>query len=180
MRRFQALLIAAGLAAAPVRAAAGPSPDPGTPAQTYESFEWSTSKGRLGVMVMSLTPELRTHFGATADRGVLVASVQPGTPASTAGVAVGDVIVEVGSTPIDSATDVLSALSSTRKGQSVSVRVVRDGKPRALQATMTDEPSRLEGMQWMQKLMRPFDDNWFEQLRERMQPPKTERTTLRS
>src|SRR5579871_5943521 len=97
MRRISALLCVAGLAAAPASVAAGPSNDPwSTPqTQTIEKFEWSTAKGRLGVMVMGLTPELRKHFGAPDDRGVLVAHVESGTPAATAGIEVGDVIVEV-------------------------------------------------------------------------------------
>jgi S1-C subfamily serine protease len=97
MRRFPALLCVAGLAAAPASAVAGPSNDPWsvTQSRTVEKFEWSTSKGRLGVMVMSLTPELRKHFGAPDDRGVLVAHVEPDTPAAKAGVEVGDVIAPI-------------------------------------------------------------------------------------
>src|SRR4051812_40693633 len=118
MRRFQALLIAAGLAAAPASAVASPSNHSWSTPQTFEKFELSTSKGRLGVMVMSLTPELRTHFGAAQDRGVLVAHVEPGTPAAAAGITVGDVIVEVRGKAIDGASDVLSALADVTKGQS--------------------------------------------------------------
>jgi S1-C subfamily serine protease len=89
MRRIPALLCVAGLATAPTSVAAGPSNDPwSTPrAQTVEKFEWSTAKERLGVMVMGLTPDLRKHFGAPEDRGVLVAQVESGTPAATAGMA---------------------------------------------------------------------------------------------
>jgi S1-C subfamily serine protease len=186
MRRFQALLMAAGLAAAPLSAAAGPSNDPRTPADTYERFEWSTSKGRLGAMVMSLTPELREHFGAAADRGVLVARVEPGTPAKAAGLAVGDVIVEVGTKPVDGAMDVLAALSTVRKGQSVALHVVRDGKAHTLQATLTDDPSRSQGAQGWQfmqpdgRLRSPFDDAWFERFRELMRPAPPDHTSLRS
>lgn len=181
MRRFQALLIAAGLAAAPASAAAGPSDSLSrSPHSSYTQFEWSTSKGRLGVMVMSLTPELRTHFGAPADRGVLVAQVQPGTPAASAGVAVGDVIVEIGGTAVDSAGDVLDALARVDRGKAVTVNVVRDGKARALQATLVDAPSPFEGTRWLREFMKPFGDGWFEQLRELNRLPKTERTTERT
>ncbi len=60
MRRFHALLIAAGLAAMPASAAAGPSHDSWSTPQVFEKYELSTSRGRLGVMVMSLTAE-RPH-----------------------------------------------------------------------------------------------------------------------
>ena len=196
MRRFQALLIAAGLAAAPASAVAGPSNDSWSTPQTFEKFEFSTSKGRLGVMVMSLTPELRKHFGASEDRGVLVAHVEPGTPAAAAGIAVGDVIVEVHGKAIDHASDVLSALAGVTKGQSATIQLVRDGKPRSLQATLADDPipnlfdSTWSGMRWLQELMKPlsppkqtmtpFEDDWFHQFHELLHPAKPHETALRS
>ena len=188
MRRFQALLIAAGLAAAPASAVAGPSNDSSsTPSTTFEKLEWSTSKGRLGVMVMGLTPELRKHFGAAADRGVLVARVEPGTPAAAAGIAVGDVIVEVRGNTIDNASDVLSALADVGKGQSATIQLVRDGKPRTLQATLADDarPSMLDPSwsrpSWLRDFMKPqhpqpstspFEDDWFRPFRELFRPAK--------
>jgi predicted metalloprotease with PDZ domain len=160
MRRFQALLITAGLAAAPASAVGAPSGETGrTNPQTIETFEWSAGKGRLGVMVMSLTPELRKHFGAAEDRGVLVAHVEPGTPAASSAIAVGDVIVEVHGKVIDSASEVLSALADVHKGQSVTIEVVRDGKPRSIQTTLTDDPPRNlwdSNSSWLQEFMKPL------------------------
>ena len=69
MKILNALLIAGGLAAMPASVAAGPCTD-------SEHLEFSTGKARLGVYVMSLTPELRKHFGA-GDDGVMVARVEP-------------------------------------------------------------------------------------------------------
>jgi serine protease Do len=194
MRRFHALLIAAGLAAAPSSADAGPSPDLRSTAHTVEKFEWSTSKGRLGVMVMSLTPELRQHFGAADDRGVLVAHVAPGTPAAAAGISVGDVIVEVRGMSLDTASDVLSALADASKGQEVTIQLVRAGKPRSLQATLSDDPLPnvfdSPGMRWWWDLMKPFapqqqtaspfEDNWFREFRNLFHPAKPDETSLRS
>jgi S1-C subfamily serine protease len=105
-------------------------------------------------MVMSLTPELRTHFGAPDDRGVLVAHVEPGTPAAAAGLAVGDVIVNVQGQKIDAASDVLAALASLGKGQHAKIDLVRDGKSRSLEATLTTDASR-SGM-WLDDWMKSF------------------------
>ena len=173
MRRSPALLCVAGLAAAPASAAAGPSSDPwSTPqTQTVEKFEWSTAKGRLGVTVMSLTPELRKHFGAPEDRGVLVARVESGTPAAAAGIEVGDVIVDVRDKKIDAAPDVLSALADVGKDQHAKIELVRDGKSRTLDATLADTGAA--SMMWSPPLLRdwmkpfdafasPFDNSsWF-------------------
>lgn len=155
MRRIPALLCVAGLAAAPASAVAGPSHDPwSTPqSQTVERFEWSTSKGRLGVMVMSLTPELRKHFGAPGDRGVLVAHVEPGTPAAKAGIEVGDVIVEVRGRKIDTASDVLSAVDGLGKGDHVKVVAVRDHTSRSFDATLANNAPAA----WLRDWMKPFE-----------------------
>jgi membrane-associated protease RseP (regulator of RpoE activity) len=180
MRRFHALLFAAGLAAMPANAAAGPSNDSWSSPQIFEKYEWSTSKGRLGVMVMSLTPELRKHLGAAEDRGVLVAHVEPGTPAAAAGMAVGDVIVNVRGRAIGGAADVLTALADVAKGQPVAVDIVRDKKPVSLQATLaSDAGARVSDPwstlpRWIRDAMKPLvvpdetadplEPHWFHEL----------------
>ena len=162
MRRIPALLCVAGLAAAPARAVAGPSNDPWSTAQsqTVERFVWSTSKGRLGVMVMSLTPELRKHFGAPEDRGVLVAHVDPGTPAAKAGIEVGDVMVEVRGRRIATASDVLSAVDDLAKGEHVKITVLRDRTSRSLDVTLTNHATTNAGPPpWLRDWMKPFDSH---------------------
>jgi membrane-associated protease RseP (regulator of RpoE activity) len=154
MRRFQALLVAAGLAAAPASAAAGPDSH-----DTFvERFEWSTGKSRLGVLVNGLTPELRAHFGAPADRGLLVARVEPGSPAAKAGIAVGDVLLEVGGTPIDRASDVLEALSAT-SGKPVAVAVIRDRKRTTIDVTPTPTKTTAAPPSPLWELMRKMFPN---------------------
>jgi S1-C subfamily serine protease len=163
MRRFHALLIAAGLAAMPASAAARPSTDSWSTPQIFEKYELSPIRPRLGVMVLSLTPELRKHFGAAEDRGVLVAHVEPGTPAAAAGIAVGDVIVTVRGRTIGGAADVSTALADVSKNQSVAIGIVRDRQPRSLLATIADDsysrakdPAWSKFPQWMRELVKPF------------------------
>jgi C-terminal processing protease CtpA/Prc len=145
-----------------VSVVAGPSHDPhGSSSrprtQTVERFEWSASKGRLGVVVMSLTPDLRTHFGAPGDRGVLVAHVEPGTPAAKAGIVVGDVIVQVRGRTIDSPSDVISAVEELGKGQHVAVTVLRDRASRTLDVTLTNEASSASSSPWFRRWMKAFE-----------------------
>lgn len=49
-------------------------------------------RGYLGAQVHDLSPELRIHFGAPEDAGVLVSKIDPGGPAATAGLQTGDVL----------------------------------------------------------------------------------------
>jgi S1-C subfamily serine protease len=161
MRRLSALLVA-GLVAAPLGAAAGPSPDRRSDSPVIEKFEWSTAKPRLGVAVVQLTPELRTHFGAPDHSGVMVARVEPGSPAAKAGVQVGDILVDVRGHSIDDASDVRSALAAVGKGQTAAIKLMRERKQVTVTATITsDAPTSWtdpdpSAMQWFRDLMMRF------------------------
>jgi membrane-associated protease RseP (regulator of RpoE activity) len=140
MRRF-CWLLSAGLLTLPLAAAA--SPDPAR--SEHYSWSFSSGKGRLGVVVMSLTPELRNYFGTPDDRGLLVAHVDPGSPAAAADLRPGDVITDVKGEPVERVVDVVSALEPTKKGDDVAVAVVREHKTLTVHAVMADPPKRMHG-----------------------------------
>lgn len=101
-------------------------------------------KGRLGVSVLEISPELRAHLGAPRDRGVLINTVRADSPAARAGIAVGDVVTEVDGEPVEAARGVLAAMSDRKKGESVSVALVRSGRPMTVRATLEDDPGSLD------------------------------------
>jgi membrane-associated protease RseP (regulator of RpoE activity) len=82
---------------------------------------------RLGILVMAVTPELRRYFGVTSDRGVLVARIEPGSPAARAGLQVGDILTRVGRQPVHGGTDVIQALGAQPGGR-VRLSAVRHGR----------------------------------------------------
>jgi C-terminal processing protease CtpA/Prc len=164
MRRFQTLLIAAGLAAAPTSTLAEPT-DSRDEDRSVEFFEWSMGKGRLGLMLIGLTPELRTHFGATNTAGVLVARVEADSPAAKAGVRVGDVLTRTNEQTVDDAGDVRAAVSNAKKGDTVDLVVVRDRKPLTFKVVLADEtrppmPSfeSFWSRDWLRDFMRSFEE----------------------
>jgi predicted metalloprotease with PDZ domain len=120
---------ALGLWAAPAIAAGEASPLP----RLAEALP--LSKARLGVEVLAMTPELREHLGAPSDRGVLVARVEPGSPAERAGMRVGDVVVAAGGEPVSRPWDLIRRVGSVEAGSELALDVVRDGTPHALRAT---------------------------------------------
>jgi serine protease Do len=65
-----------------------------------------------GMELRNLTPELQQRYGLRARAGALVAQVTPGTPAEEAGLAAGDVVVEVDRRPVRSAAEVGQALKA--------------------------------------------------------------------
>ncbi|HLL24307.1 MAG TPA: PDZ domain-containing protein [Kofleriaceae bacterium] len=150
----------AGLAIAPTGALAEPTQTKPDTVETFESLT-VTSRARLGVLAIQLTPELRKHYGTAADRGVLVGRVEPRSAAASAGLAVGDVITDVRGTVVDDASDVIAALAGTKAGDKITLSVVRAGKPLALTATMpeTSGPTSTLERAW---------PTWFRELFERI------------
>ena len=91
------------------------------------------------------TPELREHLGGSADAGVLVSKVVKGSAAEDAGVAVGDLIVDVDGDEIGSTNDLRKALAE-RDGEIFDIEVIRDGRSLSLSVTLeADEEDRPTG-----------------------------------
>lgn len=97
----------------------------------------------LGVQLTETTPELREHFGAGPDAGVLVSKVLSGTPAEKAGIRVGDMIVAVDGREIADVEDLVRELGR-REGESFPVEVIREGKRRKIEVELP-EPADFEG-----------------------------------
>ena len=89
------------------------------------------SQPRIGLYLAPLTPDVRKQQGIDSDsRGVLVAKVEPGSPADEAGISAGNLITMVGSTLVDSPDQVVAEVQAAAKQDrpSVLLRVERDGK----------------------------------------------------
>ena len=74
------------------------------------------------------------YFGSIPDfaevkDGVRFSDVRPGSPAAKAGLKPGDILVQFGDKPIHNLYDFTDALRSSKVGQVVDVKVLRDGKP---------------------------------------------------
>jgi len=89
-------------------------------------------RGRLGVTVQDLTPELASYFGVKD--GVLVSSVTADSPAAKAGIKAGDVITTVNDKAVTTPGELVSHLGE--KGGEVTIGLTRDKKPLTLKATI--------------------------------------------
>jgi len=70
---------------------------------------------KLGASVATLTPQLRDRLGLDQEvTGTVVTDLKQGGAADKAGLEVGDVIVEVGSTPVATAAELDAALAGTQ------------------------------------------------------------------
>jgi serine protease Do len=80
-----------------------------------------------GLGVADLTPELRDRFQIEASQGAVVVQIAPDSPAQSAGLRPGDVLVQVGSEPIKNAKDAERAIGKSDAKQSLRLRIVREG-----------------------------------------------------
>ena len=87
-------------------------------------------RGYLGVgaQPVRLPASLRQTLGR--DRGLLLMSVEPESPAERAGLLLGDVIVGIGGLPVHHLQDLMSVLTTDRIGASMPVQLVRGGAVR--------------------------------------------------
>jgi len=86
------------------------------------------SGGKLGAELTPLTPEIARQLNVPRfTQGVVVASVDPGGAAASAGVQEGDVIQQVNRQPVHSSNDVLNAMG--RSGEKpVLLQILRQGQ----------------------------------------------------
>lgn len=138
--RTTTLLLILGLCATAAAAPDQKRSDESTPSLDDMHVTVTAGRGRLGLAVIEIGDQLRTHFGAPADRGVLVDRVRPDSPAAKAGLQVGDVIVELDGAAAHSVSDMLDAIGDRKQGDHVSIAAIRDGKQIQLTATLDDDP----------------------------------------
>jgi len=92
----------------------------------------------IGVSLNNISPELREHFGAPKDSGVLVESVQSGSPADKAGVKVGDIILAADGKDVKWSGDLRDAMREKKDGETVRLEVLRGRSRQTLVTTVKE------------------------------------------
>jgi Do/DeqQ family serine protease len=95
-------------------------------------------RGRLGVVIQDLTPDLAEALGIDAIDGVLIAQVMPGSPAEDAGLQAGDVVTHVNDRPVRTSAELRNTIGLMRVGQTATVRFLRNGEPMSAEAIIAD------------------------------------------
>lgn len=87
-------------------------------------------ENKFGFSVQDLTPELAKKFGYQEENGVIIAKVNPGTPAAWAGLKAGTLIVGVRQTNVSSVNEFNSIIEKLPKGGPLLLLVKQDGAVR--------------------------------------------------
>lgn len=91
---------------------------------------------RLGVTVQDLNSMLAESFGLKRPDGAVVSSVDPKSPAATAGLKAGDVILQIDGETMTHAGAVSSRIGLGSPGDKVKLKVWRDQAERDIQVTL--------------------------------------------
>ncbi|HTS83900.1 MAG TPA: DegQ family serine endoprotease [Usitatibacter sp.] len=96
------------------------------------------TRGRIGVGIQNVTRDIADSLGLPKAEGAVVGNVDPDSPASRAGVEVGDVIQKIDGRTVEGSADLSRTIRAIRPGQKVTLTVWRNGKARELPVTIAE------------------------------------------
>ncbi len=102
------------------------------------------TRGWLGILIQDVNRELAESFNMEKPMGAVVLRVLDDSPAEKAKFHVGDVVVEFNGQTINRSSDLPLAVGNTPVGKKVKVKVIREGKPVALNVLIGELPSENE------------------------------------
>lgn len=94
-----------------------------------ESGRAGLAQTKLGIQAQDLTAELAKLLDSEHQSGVLVASVESGSIAMSAGIERGDIITQANDTTIQSADDLESVVQAVKAPAQLKLDIIKKGKP---------------------------------------------------
>ncbi len=101
------------------------------------------TRGYLGVEISDLNSAYAKQFDVPDTSGALVQNVEPDGPAAKAGLKNGDVIRKFNGQTVEGADQLTSLVTNTNPGTTVTLSVLRNGKPLAIKVLLVERPSNL-------------------------------------
>ena len=104
------------------------------------------TRGFIGILPQEITNDMAQAFGLPAgQRGVAVAEVEPNSPASSAGLKVGDVITAINGHEVDDANEFRLNVAGMAPGTHINLKVLRDGKTVNVPLTLAENTEVTKG-----------------------------------
>jgi len=96
------------------------------------------SRPYMGISWQIITPRIAARYQLPAEWGIYVTDVDANSPASAAGVQVGDIITKIGDVTLDETHSYINTLFTYQPGDQVTIELVRDNKTLEMQVTLTE------------------------------------------
>lgn len=90
-----------------------------------------------GMRIQQIDARIARYLGLSNTEGVVVVEMVPNSPASRAGLQVGDVITAVGGVTVKTEDQAVIAIYDSRVGDTLKLKILRDGKPVEKSLTLT-------------------------------------------
>ena len=103
-------------------------------------------RGRLGAQAQDLTQQLAQAFNIPFRRGAVVSHVEKDSPADRAGLKPGDIVTQINGKAVHNADMLRNNMGLLRIGQSVDMKILRDGKMLVLKATVSEQDKPKESI----------------------------------
>lgn len=94
----------------------------------------------LGIVGLSLSPEISRYYSLPLQHGVLITKVTDGSPAKHAGLIMGDIVLQMNNVEIKSIEDLLSEIHKGKVGDKVRIVVFRRGFQQYFDVTLSAMP----------------------------------------
>lgn len=99
------------------------------------------TRGRIGVVIQSVTQDLAESFGMKAPKGAIVSQVEKDGPAAKAGLQEGDIITAVNGKAIDDSVDMPVIIGSMAPGSIAKLSIIRNNKDITLDVKVEEAPN---------------------------------------
>jgi Do/DeqQ family serine protease len=99
-------------------------------------------RGRLGVVIQTVTSDIAKSLGLSEGRGVLIRDIEPDSPAQRAGLRKGDVILAFNGVPVNDGNGLRNQIAGTQPGTEVTLTIFRDGSEQQVRVTLGDAVPR--------------------------------------
>jgi C-terminal processing protease CtpA/Prc len=99
-----------------------------TPEKQERTLLGNFGRNYIGVDLQEMDSDLAGYFQAQPDSGILIARVEPNTPAEKAGLKSGDVITEINGQKVRTQKDLRKGLDDVKEGESANLTILRQGK----------------------------------------------------
>jgi len=100
----------------------------------------SVTRGWLGVQIQTVTKEIAESLGLKTPKGTLVAGVNKGSPAESAGLKTGDTIISVDGKDIKNPQELARKIATVKPGSSLDVGIIRKGSQRTIKVEIGAMP----------------------------------------
>ncbi len=101
-------------------------------------------RGWLGVSVQDISEEIAKNMNLKDREGALIADVFKGDPADKAGLKSGDVVIEINGKQVKDTHDLLMMIAAFRVGETIKVKIVRDGQEKTISITIAERTDKAE------------------------------------